>query len=144
MVKKIVALCDRISVWGGYLSGLLIVLGLGLILLEIVLRNLLDRTLYITEEYSGYLMCALTFCALAYTLKERAHIRMTFLHKVVQGRPRLILDLICCVVGFSFCLYLAFYNSILVWDSVVTGSSPCRFQEPTWPFPNSFLLLALY
>ncbi len=87
MVKKIVALCDRISVWGGYLSGLLIVLGLGLILLEIVLRNLLDRTLYITEEYSGYLMCALTFCALAYTLKERAHIRMTFLHKVVQGAP---------------------------------------------------------
>lgn len=38
---------------------------------EIVLRSVFDRTLYITDEYSGYLMCGLTFCALAYTLREK-------------------------------------------------------------------------
>lgn len=133
--------CDRCAVWGGYLSGLIICLGLGLTLTEIVLRSLFNRTSYVAEEYAGYFMCALTFSALAYTLKERGHIRMTFLHKVVKGHPRLILDTVCYVIGFLFCFYLSYFNSMFFWDSVIVGSQSMQISETYLAVPQFFLAL---
>jgi len=141
MIKKIVTWCDRMADWGGYLSGLIICLGLCLTLAEIVQRSFFDRTLYVAEEYCGYFMCALTFSALAYTLKERAHIRMTFLHKVVIGRPRLILDTVCYAIGFLFCLYLSYFNFMFFWDSVLVGSQSIQISETYLAIPQFFLAL---
>jgi len=139
--KSVVNGVDRISGLGGFLAGVMMCLGVGLIVSEIVMRTLFSKTLYVTEEYAGYLMAMLTFCALGYTLRERGHIRMTFLHKVIVGRPRIYLDMACCVIGFCFCLTLTYFTTVFFWDSVVTGSRSMQISRTLLAIPQAFLPL---
>lgn len=138
-MKKLINAIDRISGFGGFLAGAMMCMGVALVMGEIILRTGFSRTLYVTEEYSGYLMAILTFCALGYTLRERGHIRMTFLHKVVTGRPRVYLDMACFIVGFLFCVTLTWYMSIFFWDSVVTGSRSMQISRTYLAVPQAFL-----
>ncbi|MCJ8500821.1 TRAP transporter small permease subunit [Desulfatitalea alkaliphila] len=139
LLKWIINAIDWISGVGGFLTGVMMCLGVGLIMGEIVFRTFFNQTLYVAEEYAGYLMAMLTFCALAYTLRERGHIRMTFLHKVVVGRGRAYLDLACLTIGFCFCLVLIYFTFIFFWDSVVTGSRSMQISKTYLAIPQAFL-----
>lgn len=137
--KKLVNALDKVSAFGGFLAGFMMCLGVALISSEIILRSVFSKTLYVTEEYAGYLMAMLTFCALGYTLRDRGHIRMIFLHKIVVGRHRIYLDLACLAVGFCFCLTLTYFTAIFFWDSVVTGSRSMQISRTYLAIPQAFL-----
>ncbi|KJS33416.1 MAG: hypothetical protein VR64_01035 [Desulfatitalea sp. BRH_c12] len=138
-LKMLVRAFDRLSGFGGLLAGIMMCLGVGMIACEIVLRSMFSMTLYVTEEYAGYLMAMLTFCALGFTLRERGHIRMTFLHRTVYGRARIYLDMICYVVAFCFCLTLTYFTAIFFWDSVVSGSRSMQISQSYLAIPQAFL-----
>ena len=87
-MESFVRLCDRLSVACGVASGILMVVSTLLVLVEIVVRTAFSQTLFVTEEYSGYLMAAMTFLALAYTLKDKSHIRMTFYIQLPKVAPK--------------------------------------------------------
>jgi len=138
-MEKITRLSDFLSAMGGILSGIMIAAGTLLVISEIVIRTFFSGTLYITEEYSGYLMAALTFLALGYTLREKGHIRMTFLHKIFHGRKRIILDMTCYTVGFIFCFVLTWVTFLFFWDSLVSGTRSMQISETWLAIPQSFL-----
>lgn len=138
-MKRLVQLIDSISGICGGLAGLMLCVGLALTVGEIVLRSAFDATLFITDEYSGYLTCGLTFCGLSYTLREKGHIRMTFIHRVVSGRRRQYLDLLCYGLGFLFCAVITWYAWGLFWDSAVTGSRSMQVSETYLAVPQFFM-----
>ena len=138
-MKRLIRIIDVISGACGGFAGLLLCLGVVLTGLEIVLRSGLDSTLFITDEYSGYLMCGMTFCGLAYTLREKGHIRMTFIHKIVTGRRRECLDLFCYGAGTVFSAVLTYYTWALFWDSVMTGSQSMQVSETYLSIPQFFM-----
>jgi len=140
-MKKLLRWSDRISSLGGALSGLGICLGLVLVIAEIIMRTFLSKSPYITEEYTGYLMAGLTFLALGYTLKEKGHIRMTFLHTALHGKKRLLLDLLCFVTGLIFALFMTWTTTRFFWDSVVYGSRSMQISETYLAIPQFFLPL---
>ena len=147
-MKRMIRIFDRLSIVGGWASGLMICLGLVLVVAEILVRSIAGKTLYVAEEYSGYLMCGLTFCALAYTLREKGHIRMTFLQKAVSGRQRVFLDQACLVVGAVFSALMTYHTFLLFWDSVVSRSQSMQISEtplaiPQIALPLGSLLLTL-
>jgi TRAP-type mannitol/chloroaromatic compound transport system permease small subunit len=45
---KFVGLCDRLSQYCGIFAGIMVLVGLGLVLIEIIIRTLFNMTLYIT------------------------------------------------------------------------------------------------
>jgi TRAP-type C4-dicarboxylate transport system permease small subunit len=139
LFKRIIRFSDFLSGVGGVLAGLMMCGGVVMIVSEIILRGLFNHTLYVTEEYAGYLMAMLTFCALGYTLRERGHIRMTFLHRVVVGRRRLYLDIVCYGIGLCFCLFLAYFTGLFFWDSVVSGSRSMQVSQTYLAIPQAFL-----
>ncbi len=141
MVKKLIGTCDTLSRAGGVLSGILTVGALILILGEILVRTLFHGTLYITEEYSGYLMAALTFFALSFTLKEKAHIRMVFLFSVLKGRARKILEVYAYLVGALFSAILTWTTFLFFWDSVVHQSRSMQISETYLAIPQAVLPL---
>ncbi len=143
-MKKLLRFSDRISSLGGILSGIGICLGTLLVVLEILLRTLFSKTLYITEEYTGYLMAGITFLALGYTLKEKGHIRMTFLHVALHGKRRILLDMICSLAGFIFALLMVWTTSLFFWDSVVYGSRSMQISETYLAIPQFFLPLGSF
>jgi TRAP-type C4-dicarboxylate transport system permease small subunit len=86
-------------------------------------------------------MCALTFCALGYTLRDKGHIRMTFLLKVVRGRPRILLDMVCFAVGMAFCAALTWHTGLFFLDSVVSRSQSMQISETYLAIPQIFMPL---
>ena len=138
-MESFVRFCDRLSVACGIASGILMGFSTLLVLAEIVVRTVFSKTLYITEEYSGYLMAALTFLALAYTLKEKSHIRMTFLHTIAKGRAKLWLDIFAFTVGFAFCALLTYTTADFFWDAVVTKSRSMQISQSYLAIPQFFM-----
>ena len=138
-MESFVRLSDRLSVVCGVASGVLMVFSTLLVAAEIVARTTFDKTLYITEEYSGYLMAALTCLALAYTLKEKSHIRMTFLHTIAKGQAKVWVELIAFAVGFAFCALLTYTTADFFWDAVVTKSRSMQISQTYLAIPQFFL-----
>ena len=135
-MKQLIKIIDGISTFVGGLAGAMLCIGLLLTCVEIVLRTAFDRTLYITDEYSGYLMCGLTFCALGYTLKEKGHIRMTIIHGIIKGRKRDYLDTICFALGCIFSLFITFYTWELFRDSIATSSQSMQLSATYLAIPQ--------
>lgn len=140
-MERLARVCDRISKAGGALSGVMIIAGLVLVLAEILLRTLLSKTLYIAEEYTGYLMAGTTFIALAYTLKDKSHIRMVFLHSILRGKKRLFLDIYAFFVGTLFGAVLTWSTFLFFWDSLINKSRSMQISETYLAIPQFFLPL---
>lgn len=138
-MDNFVRLCDRLSVACGVASGALMVMSTLLVLAEILVRTAFSKTLYITEEYSGYLMAAMTFLALAYTLKDKSHIRMTFLHTLAKGRTKVWLDIFAFCIGCVFCAVLTYTTADLFWDAVVTKSRSMQISQTYLAIPQFFM-----
>lgn len=138
-MKSLIRLIDSLSRTGAVLAGAMLCVALVLFVIEIIVRTFFGSTLYVTDEYSGYLMAGATFCALAYTLADRGHIRMTFLHKILTGARRTQLEIACCVVGFAVGALLTYVTGRAFWDSVVTGSQSMQTSETYLAIPQFFL-----
>ena len=138
-MKRLINLIDNLSGIGGWLAGILMAVALAISVAEIVVRSGFDATLYVTDEYTGYLMAMLTFMGLAYTLRERGHIRMMFLPHLIKGRAHVIFNMVCYLVGFLFCAGLTWFTGEFFWDSVVSESQSMQVSETYLAIPQFFL-----
>lgn len=138
-MKRIINLIDALSGFGGWTAGTFMAVALAVSVAEIVVRGGFDATLYVADEYTGYLMAMLTFMGLAYTLRERGHIRMMFLPHIIRGRAHVLYNMVCYVVGFLFCAGLTWFTWEFFWDSVVSESQSMQVSETYLAIPQFFL-----
>ena len=78
-MRRLVRVIESIANIGGYFSGWLVPLMMVLVLVEVFMRYVLNQPLMLADEFSAYLLVALTFLGAAYTWKERGHVRITVL-----------------------------------------------------------------
>ncbi|GAK53254.1 C4-dicarboxylate transporter, small subunit [Candidatus Moduliflexus flocculans] len=140
---KLIKTIDTISWLGGVLSGVMACFGVGLVICEILVRKVFGKTLYITDEYCGYLMVGLTCIALAYTLRENGHIRMTFLRSALSPKGKCLLDMFCFAIGIVFCAGLMYVTFVFFWDSFTSGSRSMQISETPLFIPQAFLPLGI-
>lgn len=140
-MEKLIRFCDRISGVGGIISGIMICSGTTLIIAEILMRSIFNKTLYITEEYTGYLMAALTFLSLSYTQRDKEHIRMTLLYAALKPKQKAFLDMACYAVGLIFALLLTGATFRLFLDSLAGGSMSMQVSKTPLAIPQAFLPL---
>lgn len=143
-MEKLIRLIDRISHAFGVVAGVMMLLGVALVLTEIIVRAVFDSTLYITEEYTAYLMVGITLLGLAYTLKEKGHIRMTFLHKFVKGKARVFLDMFAFLVGLLVFSMITFTTFEFFWDSVESGTRSMQISKTYLAIPQSAMPLGAF
>ena len=72
-------------------------------------------------EYSGYSMAASSFLALAYTFREKGHIRITLFLEKSKGNFRRILELWCLFVATFFSGFLSYYFIKMLIISIKFG-----------------------
>ncbi|WP_366923042.1 TRAP transporter small permease subunit [Metallumcola ferriviriculae] len=143
-MEKLVRLIDRISEIFGRIAGIMMLIGVALVLSEVVIRTFFDKTLYVTEEYTGYLMVAITFLGLAYTLKEKGHIRMVFLHKSLKGKAKILLELYAFIIGLTVFAIITYTSGSFFWDSVVSGSRSMQISETYLAIPQAVMPLGSF
>ena len=88
-----------------------------LVVTDVVMRSTTGRSTLIATEFSGYALAAMVYLSLAFTFREGAHIRITFLHGRLPTAVRRPFELVL-VAGAIFVTWLAMSS---VWQMVVTS-----------------------
>lgn len=140
---------DSISQFFAIISGIFILLAVSIVIIEVALRTFFHSTIYISEEYTAYLLVAISFFSLAYTLKEDGHIRVRFLYDAVKGtKARNYLNLIAFTAGLIVFSVVTVVTFNLFWDSVLLGSQSLQISRtylaiPQFAMPLGSFILTL-
>jgi len=95
------------------LAAILLVLMVGLILVEIVLR-FFSRSTFMTDVLVGYGVAAITFLALGWTLEQGSMIRISAVTQRLGRIPRFIAEVFSIIVAQAIVIWLMFF----VWRSI--------------------------
>ncbi len=149
-MKSFFSWINKLSLWGAYLSSLLLVSLVCLVLTEIVIRHFFDMSTMIADEYSGYIYLASIFLGLAYTFNEKAHIRINIVTSRLSKKSNSIIDVIAggiTLVALSF----AFYRTILfTYDSYememlseAVSETPLYLTQVVMPLGLALFILSI-
>jgi len=124
---------DRISLVGGYLSGVVIFVLMALVTVNVLCRRLLHAPLIFGEEYSAYLMVFCVYLGAAYTLRENAHIRVDVVTIRLKERMQIYLRAITSCLSIVFGAVLTWKTTELVFYYREIGQQAMSVLEtPTW------------
>lgn len=98
-MQRLIRGIDRVSVLGGYVAAACILLMTLLILVETFVRMVAGSSIFIAEEYSGYLMANFVMMGLAYTLRKGGHINVNLLISKLGPKPTAWFRLSACLLG---------------------------------------------
>lgn len=140
-MNTIVRSIDHLSVWVARISAVLLGLMTLLILVEIFLWNVFQKTTLIADEYCAYGLAAIIFLGAGYCLKERGHIRITL---VLGFMPEKLSRIITCVatgVTTIFMGYLWWYLLKMVKGAIrYQSTSGTLTNTPLW-IPQTLMLI---
>ena len=138
IVKVIEKVTDVLS---GYLQAGIIFFLMVMLLVEVLTRYILRSPLSVADEMGGYLLVAITFMGLAYTWKEKGHVRVSLLISRLPdkfGRQLRFITLILATV-FTLPLIKACYD--LISDSLLFESRSGSWLRTPLAYPQTILLI---
>ena len=134
----------RLTRWGLWFGGALVLLAAILIGIDVVLRKLFNTSIGGADELAGYALAIGTSWSLAAALLERAHIRIDSLYVLLHNRVRLVLDFAGLALFIAFFGLIAWHGSSMVMQSWASASrSQSALQTPT-VLPQSIWILGLF
>ena len=110
-IRIYVRLVDKASDYVGIVAMYLIFLMVGVLLLDAVMRNVIQMPLHWCIEVAQFTLAAYYFMGGAMSLKDDDHVRMDLIYSHLSARGKAIMDLITV-----WCLL--FYLSVLLIGSI--------------------------
>lgn len=143
MGARFYLLATRVSLLAAWLSAAILV-GIALfIALEIVLRNLFNTSTYVTGEFVGYGIAAMTFLAMGHALASGDLIRVRLVTDLLGPRARRGVELVCVVLTLLAMILLAWFflkSTERFWSN---GSvSETIAETPLW-IPQAVMLAGI-
>jgi TRAP-type C4-dicarboxylate transport system permease small subunit len=140
-MNKFVKLSDSLSEFMAIVSALILGLMTLLILVEIFIWNMFEKTTLIADEYSAYGLAAIIFLGAGYCLKEKGHIRITLVLGFLPEKMERIITFIATLITTVFMGYLWWYLFKMVKSAVQYGStSGTLTHTPLW-IPQTIMLI---
>jgi TRAP-type C4-dicarboxylate transport system permease small subunit len=121
----------------GAVSGIAVVVMTALVTVEVLSRNLFNRSTLIADEMSGYLLVALTFLGLAPTLRGGGFIRIDTYHARLRGGGRVALDLVIHVLALGYAVLLDWYLWQLALDAWRLGTTSIQVSRTALWIPQA-------
>lgn len=139
-MKRLVLWTETLSDWMAKVSAVILGLLTLLILVEIFLWNVFQKTTLIADEYSAYGLAAIIFLGAGYCLKEKGHIRITLVLGFLPPRLARIITSLSALVTTVFMGYLWWYLFKLVQSSLrYDSTSGTLTHTPLW-IPQAVML----
>ena len=146
-LDRIIAAVSRIALVG---AEIILMLMLAMMASEVIVRNLFNHSLEVTDELAGYFLVALTFLALGVSLHDGAFFRVQF---IFERLPRRIQHWVACAFTALSILFVGILDwqlFKLVQSSFRRGNvEPTLLATPLWipqtvmPIGMTLLLLVL-
>ena len=141
-MHSIIKIIEKVTdILSGYLQAGIIFFLMVMLLAEVLTRYILRSPLSIADEMGGYLLVAITFMGLAYTWKEKGHVRVSLLISRLPdkfGRQLRFITLILATV-FTLPLIKACYD--LISDSLLFESRSGSWLRTPLAYPQTILLI---
>lgn len=133
---------------GGGAAALVILFTMGAVILEVVMRYLLQRPTSWVLEVVEWCQVWMTFLAAAWVLRKEAHVTMDMVSARLKPKPRAVLGIVTSSLGALICLTMVWFGSQVVWDHFVRGVVQASvLRAPKAPLlliiPVGFLLMFL-
>jgi len=101
-MRQLGSIIDRIADFVGYLSGWLVPLMMMLVVVDVFMRYVMHRPLMIADEFSAYMLVALSFLGFAYTWRQGGHVRVEVVVNYLPPRLYAWMRLIGLILTFIF------------------------------------------
>jgi TRAP-type C4-dicarboxylate transport system permease small subunit len=85
-MKQIADFIEKIAYLGAYCSGWLVPLMMMLVVVEVFMRYVLHQPLMLADEFSAYMLVAVSYLGTAYTWRQGGHVRVTVLVSRLSSR----------------------------------------------------------
>ena len=105
-MKQITNFIEKIAYLGAYYSGWLVPLMMMLVVVEVFMRYVLHQPLMLADEFSAYMLVAVSYLGTAYTWRQGGHVRVTVLVSRLQSRTAGWLRFIGLILVFIFMIEL--------------------------------------
>lgn len=121
---------DRLAVFIGRVTMMLIVLLTAVMLYEVILRYIFEAPTLWANELSLWLAGFVFLCAGLYAMQQRSHIRIVLLYDVVPRWIQRIFDILstACIILFAFFLvyggYGEAFDKFYRWETFGTAFDP--------------------
>lgn len=145
---------DRLYTWSGY-TGAGFIAAICVVVFAQVLLNAIDRVAKILtgsaigltipsySDFTGFFLTAASFFALAYALREGAHIRVTLVIQHTTGKLRQTIEFFCVLLALSVAVYFCWYTALLTYESYTYNDlSSGIIAVPIW-IPQLSMVLGL-
>ena len=140
-MKTLVRFIDSLSNWASKVSAVTLGLMTILILVEITLWNLFEKTTLIADEYCAYGLAAIIFLGAGYCLKERGHIRITLILGFLPEKLSRVISFIATGITTAFMGYLWWYLLKMVRATIrYDSTSGTLTNTPLW-IPQTVMLI---
>ncbi len=137
-------LIDRISDFLAVISAFFLFIIIFLILLNISLMAVANKSILITAEYSGYMFAAFVMFGLAYTFKEKAHIRITFLVNRLPFQIKKFLYILSLIIAGVISFFIAYHAGIMVYKAYVYKMRADTVAQTLLWIPQSCLPIGFF
>ncbi len=129
-------------------GALVILVMVGVVTVDVVLRAIVRRGLAWSSEVSEYGIYLATLLTAPYLLRHGMHVKIDILSSRVPGAAGIALRKFTDACGLGICLVIAVYGVFMVQQSKAAGSMIIKnVIFPEWialaPLPLAFLMLAI-
>jgi TRAP-type C4-dicarboxylate transport system permease small subunit len=136
----LVRLADNLSDIAAKISAVILGLMTVLILVEIFIWNLFEKTTLIADEYSAYGLAAIIFMGAGFCLKEKGHIRITLILGFLPSSVARVITFVATFLTTVFMGYLWWYLFKMVLSAVrYNSTSGTLTNTPLW-VPQAIML----
>jgi len=140
-MSTFVGLIEKLSDWMARISGVMLGLMTLLILVEIFLWNIFQKTTLIADEYCAYGLAAIIFLGAGYCLKEKGHIRITLVLGFLPEKLSRAITFAATGITTVFMGYLWWYLFKMVRAAVrYNSTSGTMTNTPLW-IPQAIMLI---
>lgn len=139
--KAFCAMIRRFNKIGLYLAVFCAIAMPLLITIEVAGRTVFGKSTLICDEYTGYMLCAMTFFGAAYSLQEGAFLRVDILYERFGERFRQAVDILNWLVGLVYVLFLFRFCYSVFMYSVKENVVSISYSRTKLAYPQSVMLI---
>ena len=142
ILQKVVNFIEKVTdILSGPLQAAIIFLLMVLLLLEVLTRYILRSPLSIADEMGGYLLVSITFMGLAYTWKEKGHVRVTLVFSRLPEKIARPIRFATLILATAFTLPVIKACWDLLADSLLFESRSGSWLRTPLVYPQTILLI---
>lgn len=133
VLDRLLALAERVSRVAVFVGGALLLASAFLVSFDVLARKIFGVTMGGADELSGYAFAIGTTWALAFTLLQRANVRVDALYALLPVRVCAVLDVLALLALGAFLALLTWHAALVLETSVAFAArATTPLATPLW------------